>query len=141
MGLLSPRYSLETPFFSLQFEELPEPLSSKSKDESQMKTNLPEETKYTVGIDFSQEKLDVYDEKNGSRCLPNTLAKIEAWLGSLQKVQTETRLHLICEPSGGYEKTVVEAALKAGIDISVVNARQVRDFARAQGKLAKTERD
>ena len=61
-------------------------------------------------------------------------------LRSLEREKEEgSRLHLICEPSGGYEKTVVEAALNAGIDISVVNARQVRDFAKASGKLAKTD--
>ena len=105
-----------------------------------MKTNLPEETKYTVGIDVSKEKLDVYDEKNGSRSLPNTPAKIGALLKSLeQEREDESGPYVIREPSGGYEKTDVEAALKAGIDISVVNARQVRDFAKAKGKLAKTD--
>jgi transposase len=104
-----------------------------------MKTNLPKDTRYVVGIDVSKEKLDVYDKKNGSRVVVNIRFKIMVLLRKLQRNQDGARLHLICEPSGGYEKTVVEAALKAGIDISVVNARQVRDFAKAQGKLAKTD--
>ncbi len=47
--------------------------------------------------------------------------------------------HLICEASGGYERALVAAAHKAGVAVSVVNPRQVRDFARGLGRLAKTD--
>ena len=48
--------------------------------------------------------------------------------------------HVVCEASGGYERTAVTALQQAGLAVSVVNPRQVRDFARAQGRLAKTDR-
>lgn len=48
-------------------------------------------------------------------------------------------VHVVCEASGGYERAVVDALQAAGIPVSVVNPRQIRDFARAQGRLAKTD--
>lgn len=47
--------------------------------------------------------------------------------------------HLVCEASGGYERALVTMAHKVGIAVSVVNPRQVRDFARGLGRLAKTD--
>jgi len=56
------------------------------------------------------------------------------WLQALGPV------HVVCEASGGYERAVVTALQQAPIAVSVVNPRQARDFARAQGCLAKTDR-
>lgn len=47
--------------------------------------------------------------------------------------------HLIIEASGGYEREVVRVAQQSGVLLSVVNPRQVRDFARGVGRLAKTD--
>jgi transposase len=47
---------------------------------------------------------------------------------------------VIVEASGGYEAAVVGALAAAGLPVVVVNPRQVRDFARALGRLAKTDR-
>jgi transposase len=49
-------------------------------------------------------------------------------------------LHIICEATGGYERAVVDALQLAQVPVSVINPRQVRDFARSQGRLAKTDR-
>lgn len=46
---------------------------------------------------------------------------------------------VICEPSGGYERELLEALWVAGITVSLVNAARIRAFARAQGLLAKTD--
>jgi transposase len=46
---------------------------------------------------------------------------------------------LACESSGGYEALLVTQAHAAGHPIARVNARQVRDFAKAKGRLAKTD--
>jgi transposase len=46
---------------------------------------------------------------------------------------------VILEPTGGYERSLVRALLEHQVPFSVVNARQIRDFARATGKLAKTD--
>lgn len=47
---------------------------------------------------------------------------------------------MVCEATGGYEVPVVSALAAANLPIVVVNARQVRDFAKAAGRLAKTDR-
>ena len=47
---------------------------------------------------------------------------------------------IVLEASGGYERAVVAALSAAGLPVVVVNPRQTRDFARAHGILAKTDR-
>lgn len=47
---------------------------------------------------------------------------------------------IVCEATGGYEVPAVSALAAAGLPVVVVNPRQVRDFARATGVLAKTDR-
>ncbi|MCL6708335.1 IS110 family transposase [Pseudomonas sp. R2.Fl] len=47
---------------------------------------------------------------------------------------------VVVEATGGYETRIVRTLMAAGIAVAVVNPRQVRDFARASGRLAKTDR-
>ena len=49
-------------------------------------------------------------------------------------------MQVICEPSGGYERALVQALVGAQLKISLVPANRVRQFARAKGILAKTDR-
>lgn len=49
-------------------------------------------------------------------------------------------VQVICEPSGGYERALVRALARARVKISLVPANRVRQFARAKGILAKTDR-
>lgn len=87
-----------------------------------------------IGIDVSKPHLDIYD-RNQHLQIPNTPAAIRRWLKKLP-----AGVHLICESSGGYEARLLELAHGAGCPVVRVNARQVRDFAKAQGRLAKTDR-
>src|SRR5262245_32665020 len=48
-------------------------------------------------------------------------------------------IQLICQATGPYHLALVAAMRKAPLAISVVNPRQVRDFARAKGILAKSD--
>ena len=48
--------------------------------------------------------------------------------------------HVICEATGGYERDVVAALQAAQVPVSVLNPGWVRNFARAQGQAAKTDR-
>lgn len=48
-------------------------------------------------------------------------------------------VHVICEATGGYEYKLLLALQQARIPFSLLNPRQVRDFARASGHLAKTD--
>jgi len=54
--------------------------------------------------------------------------------------QIEGQVQVICEPSGGYERALVRALVAAQIKVSLVPANRVRQFARAGGILAKTDR-
>ena len=47
---------------------------------------------------------------------------------------------VVIEATGGYETVVASAIAAAQLPLAVVNPRQIRDFARATGKLAKTDR-
>jgi transposase len=63
-------------------------------------------------------------------------------LGALSKwvKQSPLAVHLICEASGGYERGLLDAAEVNGIKVSLVQANRVRQYARAAGILAKTDK-
>lgn len=95
-------------------------------------------TTVTVGIDIAKDHLDIGVRPEGRTWqVPNTTD------GITQVVSDITALapfRIVLEPSGGYEREVVAALVAASLPVAVVNARQVRDFARATGQLAKTDR-
>lgn len=66
----------------------------------------------------------------------NTPEGHAAFLGKLRALGP---VHVVCEATGGYERALVLALHQAGVAVSVINPRQVRDFARACGRLAKTD--
>lgn len=66
----------------------------------------------------------------------NTAAGHAALVAQLERLGA---VHVICEATGGYERALVLALHQAAIAVSVINPRQVRDFARARGRLAKTD--
>ncbi len=67
---------------------------------------------------------------------PNTAAGHAALLARIKPLGP---VHVICEATGGYERALVRALHQAQVAVSVINPRQVRDFARACGRLAKTD--
>lgn len=91
-----------------------------------------------AGIDVAKDWLDVAIHGLGQpwRVTPNEQG-VESLIGTLQK----QGVHLVVlEATGGYEIPITAALGTAGIPVAVVNPRQVRDFARSLGKLAKTDR-
>ena len=54
--------------------------------------------------------------------------------------QLKAPVQVICESSGGYERALVQALVGAKLKVSLVQANRVRQFARAAGILAKTDR-
>jgi len=58
----------------------------------------------------------------------------------LQRLRPHGPVLVVIEATGGYERGVVAALAAAGMPLVVANPRQVRDFARATGQLAKTDR-
>ncbi|NEQ42614.1 MAG: IS110 family transposase [Leptolyngbya sp. SIOISBB] len=96
------------------------------------------ETDYRwLGIDVSKDPLDVYDlSQSVSTRYDNACEGIEAlW----QTLRGSTDWAVVCEASGGYETWVATTLAAQGCRVSVVNPRQVRDFAKASGILAKTD--
>ena len=89
-----------------------------------------------IGIDVSKARLDVavrpsdeaFSVENSAAGIVELKRRVEALNPTL----------VVLEPSGGYEAAVA-AELALTTSVAVVNARQVRDFAKATGRLAKTD--
>ena len=91
-----------------------------------------------LGLDVSKHTLEIFGLRRGSPSLPNTPAGHRRLINRLNNLPGP--FQVILEPTGGYERAVVAALHQATIPLSVINPRQARDFARAQGLLAKTDR-
>lgn len=91
-----------------------------------------------VGIDVSKDRLDVavLGERQ-ERQVENTREGIARLVREMVDLQPEL---IVVEATGGYQRAVVEALCEAGLAVSVVNPARVRQFARACGLLAKTDR-
>lgn len=75
-------------------------------------------------------------------CFPNTPAGFAALAQTLREVQSargSEQLHLILEPTGGYELPLLTFALAQDWKVSLPNPRQVRDWAKGSGRRAKTD--
>ena len=90
-----------------------------------------------VGIDVSKAKLDTALDKRSLGTVSNDSLGHRALLEQLPDSGT---CLIVLEATGGYEKAVVLELVDAGHIVSVVNPRQVRDFAKALGILAKTDK-
>jgi transposase len=90
-----------------------------------------------VGIDVCKQRLDVAIRPIGEVL---SVANDETGVKHLTKVLRKWSPQLIVlEATGGYERGATSSLMKAGLAVAVVNPRQVRSFARALGKLAKTD--
>ncbi len=96
-----------------------------------------DQTAIFVGIDISRDRLDVHLRPSGeafgvardAKGLDELLARLKAVAPGL----------IVLEATGGFEVTVAAALAGAQLPLAVVNPRQIRDFARATGRLAKTD--
>ncbi len=90
-----------------------------------------------VGIDVSKARLDVgFAPKSEVLSVGNAEEGIATIIEHLAKLDVAL---VVLESTGGFEAPVVAALSAFRIPIVVVNPRQVRDFARATGRLAKTD--
>src|ERR1700752_2102631 len=94
------------------------------------------EVRRFVGIDVAKVALDVFIGSVGGAF---SVANDEVGIRELLR-QPEPADFVILEATGGLEVPVASALAAAGIAVALVNPRQVRDFARATGRLAKTDR-
>jgi len=95
-----------------------------------------------VGIDVAKASLDVCLLPSGrTLSVGNDDPGIAQIIALLQQQQQQQPIALVLlEATGRYERRVASELLDAGFNVAVVNPRQARDFARALGKLAKTDR-
>ncbi len=90
-----------------------------------------------IGIDVAKRTLDAHCLPD-NQCLqvannPEGWAELTSWVKELQPVR------IVLEATGGYETAVTVELHVAGLPVVVINPRQVRDFAKATGQLAKTD--
>jgi len=95
-------------------------------------------SKSFVGIDVSKNSLDVH-------VLPEAVPlsyryETKPMKALIKKLKTYTPELVVLEATGGYEITIGIALADAGLPVAIVNPRQVRDYARALGILAKTDK-
>ena len=90
-----------------------------------------------VGIDIAKDAFEVALGGEETFSLANDCSGQDALLTRLQEVTIGL---IVMEATGGYERAVACALQAAGLPVVVINPRQGRDFAKAMGYLAKTDR-
>jgi transposase len=88
-----------------------------------------------VGVDVAQDFLALCGSTPAQ--VSNQPLALQVWLRSLHA--THPQLHLVCEATGRHHHALQVAAAQQGVPLSVLNPRQVRDFARSLGRLEKTD--
>ena len=90
-----------------------------------------------VGLDVAKRYVDVAQHPGDQQFrILHDRSGLKTLVTRLQKVQPTL---IVIEATGWYETDVTAALTEAGLPIAVVNPRHVRDFARALGRLAKTD--
>lgn len=90
-----------------------------------------------IGIDVAKDHLDVHVRPTGEAF---TVPRDDEGVDALAKRWAKDRPTLIVlEATGGFETIVAAGLAAAGLPVAVVNPRQIRDFARATARLAKTD--
>lgn len=94
-------------------------------------------TPVVVGVDVAKDRLDVAVRPSGEGWSEvNDVAGVSALVARLRPLDPAL---IVCEATGGFERAAIAALAAAGLPVVVANPRQVRDFARATGQLAKTD--
>ena len=100
--------------------------------------NKENPTEINIGIDTSQSQLDIYVRPIGVYfSVDNTPKGVNE---AVKRIQTYQPTRVLIESTGRLEILLVCAAQEAGLPVVVCNAGQVRQFAKATGRLAKTDR-
>lgn len=91
-----------------------------------------------VGIDVSKAQLDIGVRPTNQRWqVENSLEGIVELVKNLGELTPNL---IVLEATGGYEMAAAAELALAGLSVAVVNPRQVRDFAKSMGRLAKTDK-
>lgn len=90
-----------------------------------------------VGVDVAKDRLDIHVRPSGDAFV---VARDHEGLNDLvERLRGLSPALVVLEATGGFEVTVAAALSSAGLPLAVVNPRQIRDFARSTGRLAKTD--
>jgi len=90
-----------------------------------------------VGLDVAKATLDVALRPSGEQWqVPNDEAGVAVLVDRLRPLGPAL---VVCEATGGFERAAIAMLAAAGLPVVVANPRQIRDFARATGQLAKTD--
>jgi transposase len=93
-----------------------------------------------IGIDVAKASLDVaWGNGEDARHL-SADNSASGWASLIHQFPPASESRVVVEATGGYERALVTALVEGGYRVAVVNPRQVRDFAKALGILAKTDR-
>lgn len=95
------------------------------------------DSKVYIGIDVSKARLDTSLDDGVGASFANSEAGIAALIVRLKALSPAL---IVLEATGGYERSATAELAAARLPVAVVNPRQVRDFAKATGQLAKTDR-
>jgi transposase len=106
--------------------------------------------KIYVGIDVSKDKLDVAVKATEADSVPSPAKRAkESWISGntsggvadlVRRIKALNPERIALEATGGYEQRVFKALREAGLPAVIVNPGNVREFAKAMGRLAKTDR-
>ena len=96
-----------------------------------------ESSELFIGVDISKARLDIANDSNSE--VWSELNNDEGVSLLVKKLTSLKPCLVVMEATGGLETLLYSSLVSAGIPVVVVNPRQVRDFAKALGKLAKTD--
>ena len=96
------------------------------------------EENFYVGIDVSKHKLDICISPSNIHLTYKNSP--QGFLALKKKLASLSNVKVVLEATGGYEKRLADTLCEAGIESCIVNPRRIRDFAKALGILAKTDK-
>jgi len=91
---------------------------------------------FNIGIDIAKQKFDVSFSDQKVASFENNLAGFKLLL---KEIKDKSQTRVVMEATGGYEKPLAHFLQAQGVAVSIVNAKRVRDYAKALGRLAKND--
>ena len=91
---------------------------------------------FNIGVDVAKQKIDVSFNDQRVASFENNLAGFKLLL---KEIKDKSQTRVVMEATGGYEKPLAHFLQAQGVAVSIVNAKRVRDYAKALGRLAKND--
>jgi transposase len=91
---------------------------------------------FNIGVDIAKHKLDVSFSDQRVVSFENNQSAFKLLL---KEIENKSQIRVVMEATGGYEKPLAHFLQGQGVAVSIVNAKRVRDYAKALGLLAKND--